>query len=231
MKIEFREILRKSTILLVDDNVELLKKFEEVLILYVDQIYIATNGKEALKLYKEKEPTIVMTDVNMPYMDGLSLSSFIRKMNDEIPIVVISAYSEVDTLLKFVSLNLVEYIVKPINFNQLIEILEKCANRIIAKGLIEFHINEMISYSFSKKTLLSRIDKKLIALSPKEIDLIELLIKYANRLVNKEEIESTLYNYEGMSTPAFNNLISKIRKKIGAKSIVTVSNLGIMLVK
>lgn len=228
---EIIKTLRQSSLLLVDDNVELLKKFEELLVLYVDQVYVATNGEEALEIYKQKEPTIVMTDVDMPYMDGLSLSNYIRQINKDIPIVVISAYTHVDTLLEFVSLHLMEYLVKPVELHDIIDTLAKCAQHVIDRGLVEFHINETISYSFSKKSFFNRKENKLIPLSPKEIDFIELLIKHTNRLVNKEMIQSALYAYEGMSVSAFNNLISKVRKKIGAKSIVTVSTMGVMLIK
>ena len=82
--------------------------------------------------------------------------------------------------------------------------------------------------SFSKKSLLQ--DKDIVSLSPKEILLIELLIENKNKLVTKEQIEDIVYNLEDMTVPALNNLILKLRKKLGdKKAIISISSLGFML--
>lgn len=228
MENKYKELLQKSTILLVDDEVKLRTKFKNILSTYVDNIYEASNGEDALELFNTKKPNIVITDIKMPVMDGLMLTTLLRKLDDKVPIVIISAYSDKSLLLDFISLNLVEYLIKPVDFEQLNNILFKCAKILDKNGLIEYRITPSCSYSFSKKSLLE--DNEIISLSPKEVSLIELLIENKNKLVTKEQIEDVVYNLEDMSVSALNNLILKLRKKIGEKkAIISVSSLGFMI--
>ncbi len=229
MKKQYLDVLKKCTVLLVDDNESLRSKFRDTLFGYVDNVIEASNGEEALELYNSENPNIIITDVKMPVMDGLALTTLIRKLNSEIPIVIISAYSERETLMDFISLNLIEYLVKPIDFEDLTYVLERCGKMILDKGLIEFNLSNGASYSFSRKALI--VNGKVQTLTPKEIALLELLIKNKNKLVNKEVVEDIVYKNEEMSEFALNNLVSKLRKKVGSKIIRTISNYGFILVK
>ena len=83
-------------------------------------------------------------------------------------------------------------------------------------------------YSFSKKSLIK--EDEVITLTPKEVNLLELLIENKNKLVSKEQIEDIVYDMDQMSVSALNNLTSKLRKKIGAdNTILTISSFGFML--
>lgn len=230
MENEYTKILKQSTILLVEDNIGLRKSLKDTLALYVDDVIEASNGQEAIELFNKNNINIVITDVNMPIMDGLMMTTILRKINNEIPIVIISAHTEKNLLLDFISLNLIEYIVKPVDFRQLTDVLNKCAKIILDKGLIEIQITENCIYSFSKKSLL--IDDDIIQLTTKEILFLELLIKNKNKLVTRDQVEYEVYDDENMTTSAINNLILRLRKKIGSsKVIVTINEVGFMIVK
>ncbi len=228
METKYKDILKKASLLLVDDEESLRNKFKSVLSMYVDNIYEASNGQDALDIFNKKKPQIIISDVKMPIMDGLMLTTMIRNINNNVPIVIVSGYSDRDMLLDFISLNLVEYMVKPIDFQQLNEILYKCAKAIEKNGLIEYRLNENTVYSFSKKSLIK--EDEVITLTPKEVNLLELLIENKNKLVSKEQIEDIVYDMEEMSVSALNNLTSKLRKKVGANNtILTISSFGFML--
>lgn len=79
----------------------------------------AVNGEEAYEIFKEKKPDIIITDIQMPKMDGLELIEKIRKVDEKIPIIVLSAHTEKDKLMKAMKLNLIDYIVKPITRSSL----------------------------------------------------------------------------------------------------------------
>lgn len=229
MKREYIDILKKSSALLVDDHEKTRRYFRETLYVYMDEVYEAENGDEGIDMYRRYNPSIIFTDLEMPVMDGLSFTTLIRKLDPEIPIVVLSAHSERETLLEFISMNLVDYLVKPIDFDQLNSALIRCAKKLREKGLVEFYFGEGKAYSFSKKALLSY--DEIIPLSPKETALLELLIQYKERLLTKEMIEDVVYNGEEMSGAAISNLISKLRKKVGQEVIKTVSTAGFILTK
>lgn len=227
MEQEYKNILNKTSILLVEDDNEIRTKFKSVLEIFAKEVYEAANGQDALEIFKSKKPNLLITDVKMPIMDGLELTTLIRQLDKNIPIVIISAFSEKELLLNFISLNLVEYIIKPLDFNQLNDVLIKCAKKLKENGLIEFRLNDDTIYSFSKRSLIC--NDNIITLTPKEVTLLELLIKNKTKLVSKQMIESTVYNMEPMSVSALNNLTSKLRKKIGTNNILTISSFGFML--
>ncbi|MCV6606872.1 MAG: response regulator transcription factor [Campylobacterales bacterium] len=230
MKKETLNILKTLRLLIVEDDVNILQTYKKFFSLYFDLVLDAANGDEAIKLYQQDKPDVIITDVVMPVMDGLSFTNFIREFNDNIPIIAISAFTEKETLVGLIPNNLVAYLEKPVQFEELKKVLEKCVQKIIDNGLIEYRLSQNTIYSHSKKSFV--VKKEVVPLTPNEVKFIELLIDNKNKLVTKEMIENIVYNGEYMSTPAINNLVSKIRKKIGTdgKSIITISSLGFMIV-
>ena len=229
MENKYTQILKQSTVLLVEDNKGLRKSFKDTLELYVNGVLEASNGEEALAIFNTNNINIVITDVNMPIMDGLMLTTLLRKINSDIPIVIISAYSEKNILLDFISLNLIEYLVKPVDFKQLTTVLNRCAQIISQKGLIEIQLAQNCIYSFSKRSLV--LNSKIIPLTTKEIKFLELLIKNKNKLVTKTQVEYEVYDNVDMTTSAINNLVLRLRKKIASpKVIVTINEVGFMII-
>ena len=228
MKKEYEDILKKTTILLVEDNLELRVKFKNILKTYVEKVYEASNGEEAIELFNKVNPNIVITDFKMPIMDGLELTTFIRRISKYIPIVVVSAYAEKEALVKFTSLNLVQYLIKPIDFEQLNNALDKCAKELIDNGFIEMKLDDDIFYSFSQKSIIK--NNQTISLSPNEIKFIELLLNNKRKLVTIDMIEYEVYDNEVVTDSALNNLVSKLRKKIGIDIIKNIAKTGYILI-
>lgn len=228
MEKKYEDLLKKTSVLLVEDDEDLRKKFKLLLSTYVSEIFEASNGQEALELFLEKKPNFIVTDFKLPIIDGLELTSFIRKTNKNIPIIVISAYTEKESLLEFASLNLVKYMTKPIDFNQLNSILEKCAKDLVYYGLIETYLGENCIYSFSQKSIIK--DNQHVSLTPNEIIFLELLIKNRKKLVTLKMVEYEVYNDDVYSDAAINNLVSKLRKKIGSNIIKTIPRTGYQLI-
>jgi DNA-binding response OmpR family regulator len=227
MEQKYKDILNASTILLVDDDFSLRHIFKKTIKSYVAKVVEAENGQEAFELYHKEKPNVIITDIRMPLMDGATFTSKLRELDEKIPIIAISAYTEPEILVQLLSLKLVDYLVKPINFDQLLSSLEKASKEIEEKGVFEISFNSSTSYSFSKKGVVK--DGNLLSLTPKEISLLELLIRNRNRIVTKDELEFEVYDGEFASDNAINTLISKLRKKIGANILQTVSSQGYLL--
>ena len=85
----------------------------------------AENGKEALEKIEQNEPDVVLTDIRMPYMDGLEMAEMIRQRYPSMKLVIFSGFDEFEYAKKAIKLNVIEYILKPVNVEELTAILKK----------------------------------------------------------------------------------------------------------
>ena len=115
----------KYTILLVDDEEEVIQaiirkiNWEE---LGFSVVGYADNGIKALEMIEESQPDVVMTDIKMPYMDGMELCSHIRREYPAMKIVLFTGFDEFEYAKEAVHLEVEEYILKPVNSVELINI-------------------------------------------------------------------------------------------------------------
>ena len=85
----------------------------------------AENGEEALEKIEQLKPDVVMTDIRMPYMDGLTLTSRIRQKYPSMKVLIFSGYDDFEYAQQAIKLNVTEYILKPVNVEELTEILNR----------------------------------------------------------------------------------------------------------
>lgn len=85
----------------------------------------AQNGVEALEMAEELQPDVVMTDIKMPYMDGLTLSKKLRELYGKIKVIIFSGFDEFEYAREAIKIEAEEYILKPINANELREVFER----------------------------------------------------------------------------------------------------------
>ena len=132
---DFQKVFKYTqnlNVLYVEDNEELLQETSDVFEDFFANVQTAINGQEALKKYQEKynESTpydLVITDINMPVMDGLHLIKEIHKLCYEQNIIVISAYNESSRLTDLIQEGITNFVMKPIAPTQLMNILYKTA--------------------------------------------------------------------------------------------------------
>lgn len=117
---------KKHTLIFAEDEIETRKNIVAYINNHFDfNVIEANNGKEAWSAYLEHKPKVLITDLSMPEMDGLDLIEQIRLVDDTIKIIVLSAHTEKEKLFKAVTLNLVDYHVKPLKRTMLLSSLEK----------------------------------------------------------------------------------------------------------
>ncbi len=116
--------LREMTVLFVEDEEIVRASMERILKRRVKEIYLASNGKEGLDMFRHKNPDIIISDIRMPQLDGLDMIRELRKTSD-IPIIIASGHNDEQFLLEAIELNVDYYLKKPIDQNRLISALEK----------------------------------------------------------------------------------------------------------
>jgi YesN/AraC family two-component response regulator len=110
--------LKNFTILYVEDEPTTQELIGEILRDSCKEVFIASDGEEGLKLYKEKNPDIVLSDIAMPKMTGLEMSEAIKAIDSEQAIALFTAFSQSSYLKKAAELDISTYILKPLDEEQ-----------------------------------------------------------------------------------------------------------------
>lgn len=126
--------LLEIEILFVEDDVVLNAMVSDALGMLGFKLTTAKNGEEGLKLFESKVFDVVLSDINMPIMDGLAMSQAIREINKQVPIVLLSAHNEADYLLQSISLGINGYLVKPAAVKEIIAQLARVMEPIFARS-------------------------------------------------------------------------------------------------
>lgn len=89
-------------------------------------VYTARNGEEALIMYYQNHPDIIITDIRMPVMGGIELIQKIKNQNKDIPVIITTAYNDVELLIQMIDIGVNQFLVKPIDNDRLLESIQKC---------------------------------------------------------------------------------------------------------
>ena len=130
-----KEILKNISILYVEDESDVRDFTSKLLASLLKNVFSAENGQDGLNIYKENIDTIdlIVTDINMPKMNGITMCEQIRELNKDIPIVVTSAHNDTSFLKKAIEVGVSTYAMKPIDLYQLIDSITKAIEPIFLK--------------------------------------------------------------------------------------------------
>lgn len=200
------------TLLYVEDDQVVRENFTEIFKTYFNRVLTTDNGNEALELYENNNIDVAILDISIPGINGLSVAAKIRENDEETIILVISAHSDTEKLLKAVNLGLFGYLVKPITHKELDESLQKIINSIPKEPLIDLSKDY---FWHSKDTLLIR-DGIEIKLTNNETKIIQILIESKNKYLSACDIQDMLFSQRESTDNNCNNvvqLISRLKKK------------------
>ncbi len=153
--IEYAEDLK---LLFVEDNIDARKMTTMLLEDFFKDITVAENGLEAYEIFLENDFDIVITDINMPKMNGLELCKKIREKDKDISLVVLSAHNEADFLMSGIELGIDDYILKPINLDHLLRVIAKVGKKY--KYIADAKENLNLLENYQRATNLSSIVSK-----------------------------------------------------------------------
>ncbi len=216
--------LKPLRILYAEDEDGIRKNILKTLRYYSKEVYEATNGKEALDLYFEKKPDIILSDIHMPLMDGITFIKEVRKVDKTTPVVMITAHTEKKYLLEAIELHMEKYLVKPITTKMLFETLGKCIESLNINEVIKLESDENYTYDFGIKKL--KYKGEIIVLNKKEIRFIELLIQNQNRVVTYDELQDKVWQELIMTDSALRSVVLHLRKKLPTNIINNLSGIG-----
>ncbi|WP_425448373.1 Na-translocating system protein MpsC family protein [Dethiothermospora halolimnae] len=156
-------LLYNLKVLLVEDEDSAREELARFIKRRVGKLYTAKNGKEGFEEFSKYKPDIVITDLKMPIMDGLEMIKLIRDKGYDCSIIILSALSDSETILKAVDIGIVKYVVKPINTEELIENIEAIASDILKNKLNESVVNNSMLLDKGEKNKLEQNIKGQVA--------------------------------------------------------------------
>lgn len=118
-------------LLYVEDETIIREQLSQLLGRIVKDVVSACDGEEGLRLFKEYAPEMVVTDINMPRLNGLDMAKEIRKLDKNIPIVITTAHSESEFLLEAIEIGVSDFLLKPVDIDNLVKVIEKKSHDII----------------------------------------------------------------------------------------------------
>ncbi len=126
---------KKLNLLYVEDNRNIHSSFIPILESLFENIEIAFNGEEALNKFKENSIDLVISDIIMPKMNGLSMSKEIKKIDDSIPIIITTSYNDIKFLTESIEIGIDYYLFKPLKKEKILKALYKITTQIKNKKI------------------------------------------------------------------------------------------------
>ncbi|MDQ6814639.1 MAG: response regulator transcription factor [Bacteroidota bacterium] len=206
----------KANILLVEDEENLHEALKLNLELEGYEITSAYDGNEALKAIKDEYFDLIIMDVMLPHVDGITVTETIRIQNNEVPILILSAKNSSADRVLGLKKGADDYMIKPFNLEELLLRVDKLIlknKKLLDKETIgdtyEFG-NNKVDFKAQAATTWNNMQ---IELSKKEVMLLKLLIENRNEVVTREKILQSVWGYNVFpTTRTIDNFILNFRK-------------------
>jgi DNA-binding response OmpR family regulator len=193
-------------------------------------ITLCRNGKEGLNAFKSGKFNLCILDIMMPVMDGFTLAEEIRKTDDKIPIVFLTAKSLKEDRIRGFRIGCDDYISKPFSTEELSlriqAILKRCMTNFAGEtGKENGQVYQIGKYQYDSKNMILRIGKEEKVLTRKENALLRLLVDNKNQLLTREVALKSVWGdddyFIGRSMDVF---IAKLRKYLKEDSSISITN-------
>lgn len=202
-----------KTLLYAEDDRETRENYTYVLGALFERVYTAADGNEALRLYKEHSPDVLLLDISMPHLDGLDTAAMIRRHDYRTPIVMLTAHSERERLMQAVNLKLDAYLLKPVDDNQLMNTMTQIIAQLNSGRILLAFKN--LAWDKAYQQLL--YNDHPVKLTKKELLLMKLLGDNAGRYVTRDTIILYVWHDEipdDSHDKKLTQLIYRLNKKI-----------------
>jgi len=232
---ELLQYTKELTLLFAEDHTELRINTTEILKNFFKRVDSVADGVEALEVYKAKledgkSYDIVLTDIQMPKMDGVTLTEKLYEINSKQSIVVLSAHDESTYLLPLINLGIEQFIKKPIDYQELLKVLlsiSKKSNKSGTELIVDNEINFSTNFTYNRETKILLNNNESIYLTKYEILFLEVLTKKIGKIHSNEEIVTYFTSLNETIDPQnIRKLVSKLRKKLPVDSLESIYGVG-----
>ena len=214
-------------LLYIEDDKDIQEIYLNLLKDYVGEILCANDGGEGYEKYLSFKPDIILLDINMPKVDGLTLAKKIRDKDKDVKIIITTSYSEREKLLRAVELYLVKYILKPIEPNELKEAMNKAIKELEHERDKLFYLDDTTTWNATTQKLIE--GNKEIRLTKNERRFLMLISSNPSKVYTFFEIFDYL-SYDDFDKEFDANqiraLVKLVRKKVPKDAILNIYGEG-----
>jgi len=219
--------MNKANILLIEDEKNFAIVMRDYLRMNHYEVDLAEDGLKGLSLLDTRKYDLCITDIMMPLMDGFSLVSEIRKTNQELPILFLTARSMKEDMLKAFRTGADDYVVKPFDSEVLLAKIEAILKRTVASKAVFSEEYIFSDYQFHHSLrLLKHKDGSEFKLSPKESELLTQLLIRKNKVISKSKLLQVVWKSDNyFSGRSMDVYIVKLRKYLSLDKCVSIENI------
>ena len=205
----------KETILVADDEASIRRILETRLSMIGYKVVTACDGKEALKLFKDYDPDLVVLDVMMPEISGTKFLEYFRDSNASVPVIMLTAKGEVSDKVVGLELGADDYLAKPFEPRELLARVQSILRRVNSKNSMVDILNfESLDINKIKEEVV--LDGKTVSLSTSEFEALLLFANNSNKVLDREFL---VENLRGITWQTYDRsvdvLVSRLRNKLG----------------
>lgn len=187
------DISQRKRVLVVEDELDTVFLLKQILRMAGFNVLSATTGREALLKAAEQEPDLVLLDLMMPEMDGWEILDNLRQMIEKVPVIIVSAKSSKDDVVKGLAAGADDYISKPFHNAELSERVKAVLRRASKPRELSRLIFPDIEMDLDLNMQEVTIKGQTMRLTPKEFDILSLLAKHSPAIVSYESIADNVW--------------------------------------
>ncbi len=198
-------------LLVVDDEAQIIRVMRRILSAHSYEIRTASDGESAFELFQDWKPDLVITDLQMPNMNGLELCRRLREISS-VPIIVLSVRDEEKTIVEALDAGADDYVTKPFGTNELLARIRASLRRLPEKTADFIEVGDFyVDFSAYKVT----VGGQEVHLTPKEFELLAYLVKNPDKVLTHTVLLQKVWgSYYTESPEALRVLVGSLRKKI-----------------
>jgi DNA-binding response OmpR family regulator len=228
--------LKKASVLVVDDDIRMLRMMKRILELEDFQVIVASSGETSLKIFEKETPDIVLLDIMMPDMDGHTVCQRIREFS-QVPIIIVTAKGGENEKVEGLDNGADDYVTKPFSASELAARVRAVLRRI---GTQNNHAGSVFRYQdliIDFASHRASVNNQELKLTSTEYRLLSYISSNAGRVVTPDQLLNKVWGEEYIGSPHLLQVnIARLRKKLGDNArnptyILTRPGIGYIMAK
>ena len=174
---------------------------------------VQADGKSALEAFRASAPSAIVLDLRLPSMSGRDVCREVKQQFPTLPIIILSATTDVTDKVLLLELGADDYVTKPFSPRELLARVRAALRRTTRSEVGEAATFDGISVNFAKMEVLR--EGRLIEMTAREFNALKFLVQNAERVISRDELLTEVWGYQNYpSTRTVDNHILKIRQKL-----------------